>query len=286
MIDFLDVQKELPSIGVRINRVGVKKINFPLKLGEDFAFLVIDLFVDIPETRKGADMSRAVESIHKVLNSWSDSERIGEIGIAICDEALSRFNYSEKSESYIEINYFKREKDRYLEYKIYLHSIKNRLNTLKNEIGMSYVTMTACPCAMETTRALISKDNPELSDYLISIPTVTHNQRNIIKLFVENKGNNISIWQLASIIENVQGRPLDSLLKRIDEGNLVYRAHKNPRFVEDVVREIAYVAANSLAIPDEAKIRVSSESDESIHPHNAFAELELSAGELRRISRK
>ncbi|WP_297215482.1 GTP cyclohydrolase MptA [Thermoplasma sp.] len=286
MIDFLDVQKELPSIGVRINRVGVKKINFPLKLGEDFAFLVIDLFVDIPETRKGADMSRAVESIHKILNSWSDSERIGEIGIAICDEALSRFNYSEKSESYIEINYFKREKDRYLEYKIYLHSIKNRLNTLKNEIGMSYVTMTACPCAMETTRALISKDNPELSDYLISIPTVTHNQRNIIKLFVENKGNNISVWQLASIIENVQGRPLDSLLKRIDEGNLVYRAHKNPRFVEDVVREIAYVAANSLAIPDEAKIRVSSESDESIHPHNAFAELELSAGELRRISRK
>jgi len=286
LIDFLDVQKELPSIGVRINRVGVKKINFPLKLGEDFAFLVIDLFVDIPETRKGADMSRAVESIHKILNSWSDSERIGEIGIAICDEALSRFNYSEKSESYIEINYFKREKDRYLEYKIYLHSIKNRLNTLKNEIGMSYVTMTACPCAMETTRALISKDNPELSDYLISIPTVTHNQRNIIKLFVENKGNNISVWQLASIIENVQGRPLDSLLKRIDEGNLVYRAHKNPRFVEDVVREIAYVAANSLAIPDEAKIRVSSESDESIHPHNAFAELELSAGELRRISRK
>ncbi|KAA8922283.1 GTP cyclohydrolase MptA [Thermoplasma sp.] len=284
MIDFLDVQKETPKIKVGIEKVGVKKINFPLKKGDDFAFLTINLFVNIPPERKGADMSRAVESIQKVLNNMSPTDKIGDIGLEICEEALLRFNYSERAHCKIDIRYYKKDKEGYLEYQMYVNTIRSRKEILKNEIGISYVSMTACPCAMETTRTLISIENPNLTEALSSIPTITHNQRNITKIIVDNRSGRVDMWDIAGVIEKVQGKPLDSLLKRVEEGNLVYRAHKNPKFVEDVVREIAYQAARDLPLPDEAEIRVSSESDESIHPHNAYAEIQITAGDLRKIS--
>jgi len=283
LIDFLDVQKETPRIRIAIDRVGVKNIKFPLKIHDDFAFLTLNLFVDVPADRKGADMSRAVESIQKVINAGSYGERIGDIGIAICDEALSRFNYSEKAQCEVNIQYYRRSGERYLEYRMYVETAKDRKQIMKNEIGISYVTMTACPCAMETTRALISMDNPDISDAISAIPTITHNQRNVTKLTVDNRSKMITVWDLADVMERVQGKPLDSLLKRVEEGRLVYSAHRYPKFVEDVVREIAYEAARVLGVPDEATIKVSSESDESIHPHNAYAEIDTTAGELRKL---
>jgi len=76
--------------------------------------------------------------------------------------------------------------------------------------------------------------------------------------------------------------PTYGLLKRPEEGRLVEAAHRNPRFVEDVVREVlARILRRYRRLPDGALVSVKSESEESIHKHDAYAERTTTLGELR-----
>ena len=73
------------------------------------------------------------------------------------------------------------------------------------------------------------------------------------------------------------------LLKRQDEFFIVNKAHRNPRFVEDVVREmLRNVVEVYPDLPDGAFVLVKQENLESIHQHNAFAERCGTLGEIRR----
>ncbi|RLF48625.1 MAG: GTP cyclohydrolase I FolE2, partial [Thermoplasmata archaeon] len=72
-------------------------------------------------------------------------------------------------------------------------------------------------------------------------------------------------------------------LKRMDEGEVVYSAHKKPRFVEDVVRAVLRAILDRFPdLAEDTEIRVRSESMESIHKHNVFAERVTTVGELRK----
>jgi GTP cyclohydrolase-4 len=88
-----------------------------------------------------------------------------------------------------------------------------------------------------------------------------------------------------SMIDLVEGQlsaPTKELLKRRDEARLVIQAHANPKFVEDIVRDILDAVVSQYPhLPDEATVIVRSESQESIHKHNAFAERITTLGELR-----
>jgi GTP cyclohydrolase-4 len=76
--------------------------------------------------------------------------------------------------------------------------------------------------------------------------------------------------------------PTYGLLKRPQEGELVEMAHRNPKFVEDVVREVLERLRRKYPrMPASAWVRVKSEAEESIHKHNAFAERTTTFGELR-----
>jgi len=87
---------------------------------------------------------------------------------------------------------------------------------------------------------------------------------------------------LIEIVESSLSAPTYALLKRPEEGRLVEAAHRKPRFVEDVVREVlAQILKRYKALPDAARVSVKSESEESIHKHNAFAERTTTLGELR-----
>ncbi|MDR1690378.1 MAG: GTP cyclohydrolase, FolE2/MptA family, partial [Candidatus Methanoplasma sp.] len=77
------------------------------------------------------------------------------------------------------------------------------------------------------------------------------------------------------------------LLKRDDEGQVVINAHSNPRFVEDVVRSaLESIVERYADLPDDVEVMVKSESEESIHKHNAFAERTATMGELREEYKK
>ena len=159
----------------------------------------------------------------------------------------------------------------------------DRIDTRK-QIGVEAVGMTACPCAMETCRELLKKDEEGGVSIDSDIPMISHNQRNRTSLFLEVPAKYpVEAEDLIDIVENSFSSPTFELLKRQDEGQMVLDAHKNPKFVEDVVRDIlTQVIENYKKLPDDVLVSVNSESMESIHKHNAFAERITTMGELRK----
>jgi len=100
---------------------------------------------------------------------------------------------------------------------------------------------------------------------------------------VPNDDRTVDANDLIDIAERAFSSPTYSILKRKEEGELVYKAHKNPKFVEDVVRDILKTILNRYKyLPDDVMVVVRSESEESIHKHNAFAERITTLEELRR----
>ncbi|HLQ41474.1 MAG TPA: GTP cyclohydrolase, FolE2/MptA family, partial [Thermoplasmata archaeon] len=86
------------------------------------------------------------------------------------------------------------------------------------------------------------------------------------------------------IVEESLSAPTYGLLKRPDEGRLVEMAHRNPKFVEDVVRDVLdRLLKRYPKMPDTTWVRVKSEAEESIHKHNALAERSTTFGELRAL---
>ena len=88
---------------------------------------------------------------------------------------------------------------------------------------------------------------------------------------------------MIDIAEKSFSSPTFGILKRKEEGEIVFNAHKNPKFVEDVVRDIlGAILKKYKKLPDDVLVVVKSESEESIHKHNAFAERITTLGELRK----
>ncbi|MEM2900450.1 MAG: GTP cyclohydrolase, FolE2/MptA family, partial [Thermoplasmata archaeon] len=83
-------------------------------------------------------------------------------------------------------------------------------------------------------------------------------------------------------VESSVSSPTFEILKRADEGEVVLRAHMNPKFVEDVVRDILRkILEKYRTFPDNTLVIVRSEAEESIHKHNAFAEMSTRLGDIR-----
>ena len=153
---------------------------------------------------------------------------------------------------------------------------------LQKSIGVEVIGMTACPCAMETAKNLLAQEENEILK--LKIPTITHNQRNISTLIIDvPEDYSIEADDLVQIVESSMSTATYEILKRDDEGEIVIRAHKNPKFVEDVVRDILkYVLIKYSYLPNDTTVMAKSESEESIHKHNAFAERVTTLGELRK----
>ncbi len=117
--------------------------------------------------------------------------------------------------------------------------------------GISVPVQTLCPCSKEIS------DNG------------AHNQRALIDIKIKS---NALVWfeELISMAENSASTPLYTLLKRPDEKYVTEHAYNNPRFVEDAARELA------LKLNADGRIiwySISVTSSESIHNHDAFAEI-------------
>ena len=157
-----------------------------------------------------------------------------------------------------------------------------RGNGLMKLVGVEVAGMTACPCAMETvTHMLEPGHGPELSSR--KAPMISHNQRNITTLMIEVPEHvEVEADDLIAIVEGSLSSPTYGILKREDEAKVVLDAHRNPKFVEDVVRDIlGKLLEMYSSLPDSVHVTVRSESEESIHKHNAFAERVTTLGELR-----
>ncbi len=123
----------------------------------------------------------------------------------------------------------------------------------------------------------------KIEAFLNKIPMATHNQRGRGIVSVETAGkNNVPLNTIIDIIEHSMSTMSYELLKRGDEHMVVMNAHMNPKFVEDCVRDMAKrVVTEFTALPDDAIIKIKQINEESIHQHNAFAELSTTMGKLR-----
>ncbi|WP_393970699.1 GTP cyclohydrolase MptA [Oxyplasma meridianum] len=292
MIEYPDVQSSLPEHQIPIQVVGVKGVYYPILVkrpGKTINLVArIDLSVDIPANRKGADISRNLEAVNDILGR-GEIDGIETVAKLLSEKLLEKIPYSNMSTVSIESDYFtpKRSesgKESMVKYRIHGKAETVRGKSTAESIGVEVNGMNACPCAMEGTRAILMDKFKMETEFLSSVPSVTHNQRNKVKLTIKTSPSYpVEIDDLIMIIENVFGSPLLPLLKRSDEANIVYNAHINPKFVEDLVREVVFQTVRKYSgFPDDTEIEVSSESDESIHPHNAYASIFTTFGSVRK----
>jgi GTP cyclohydrolase I len=260
-----DIQNRRDHRNISIDKVGVKNIRYPITVLDQthggqqtvaninmYVNLPKEMYVNLPKEFKGTHMSRFIE----ILNEYH-----GEIHIRNFAAILETMKNRLQAESaHLEITF-----PYFIEKKSPVSSASGLMEygcrlggSLSGEQGHDLVAeisvpiTTVCPCSKE------------ISDY------GAHNQRGIVRLAVRFKR---FVWleELIQIVEAEASCEVYSVLKRPDEKYVTEKAHQNPKFVEDVVRDIASRLEED---PNITWYSVDSENFESIHNHSAYAFIE------------
>jgi len=251
-----DVQNSSDTRQIPIDKVGIKDIRHPVRVrerngGEQHTIANFNMYVNLPHNFKGTHMSRFVE----ILNQH---ER--EISIDSFKEMLKEMTDKLEAEAgHIEMHfpYFINKAapisqvESLMDYEV---SFVGEINKGQSELIIKVVVpvTSLCPCSKK------------ISDY------GAHNQRSHVTLTVRTK-DFVWIEELIDLVEAEASCELYGLLKRPDEKFVTERAYDNPKFVEDMVRDIA---ARLNADNRISAYTVESENFESIHNHSAYALIE------------
>lgn len=286
-----DMQSGRIERGFRLTKVGVTGVLKPVQIARTSKAVTLtttfDVFVDLPWDQRGAHLSRNLEAIAEIVDEAvrNPARSLEDLTGRIGEKLMEKHAYAKDGEVWATADYFLEKTTPMGRKSIEPYKLVARANAhrgsrveIQKSVGVQVVGMTACPCAMETIR----EENPAYAS-LKDVPIITHNQRNRTALVVgEPEGYDIEADDLIAIVEASVSAPTFEVLKRPDEGRVVELAHSRPRFVEDVVREVlGRVLLMYRDLPDEVRVKVKSDSEESIHKHNAVAEREATLGELR-----
>jgi GTP cyclohydrolase-4 len=295
-----DIHAMSPDRGrLRLRSVGISGIRKPLTVErrEGIHTLAVEFHVavDLPSERKGSDLSRNAEILAEVVDQ-TVTRPVGSLESAcsaIARELLVRHPYATEASVEASAEYFLRkgiseEKRSFEDYTLIADARATRgadgSVTLARAVGAEAVGMTACPCAMETCRGQLTTEFPLLADpRLKDLPMITHNQRNRTRLVFElPDATEVEADELVAAIEAAQSSPTYAILKRGDEAQVVLAAHRHPKFVEDVLRDLlASLPSRFPGVPDATRVRASTVSEESIHKYNVEASHQVTLGELR-----
>jgi GTP cyclohydrolase FolE2 len=262
-IDLPDIQSREDRRELRIDAVGVSGVRCPVtvRTGGNRVTTVatFSLSVALPPTARGTHMSRFIELV----------ERRREPLDAAGFRALA-------------------------------HAMLQRLDARSGTIEMRFTHFVAKVAPVSGVRSLLDYDvrwradaaadgggsfsmrvvvpvtslcpcSKEISDY------GAHNQRSHVTIDADLESD-MDVDELIAIAERSASCEVYGLLKRVDEKYVTERAYDNPRFVEDLVREVA------LALDGEPRVRafvVEAENFESIHNHSAVAKIVRTAGRAR-----
>lgn len=251
-----DVQNSADTRRIPINKVGIKDIRHPVRVrdrsvGEQHTIANFNMYVSLPHNFKGTHMSRFVE----ILNIH---ER--EITVESFKEMLKEMTERlEADAGHIEMrfHYFVNKKapvsgvESLLDYDVtFVGEIHEGKPKMKVKVVVPVTSL--CPCSRK------------ISDY------GAHNQRSHVTVSAETKGF-VWIEDLIDLVEKEASCELYGLLKRPDEKYVTEKAYDNPKFVEDMVRDVA------TRLNEDERITsyiVESENFESIHNHSAYALIE------------
>ncbi|MCB9844623.1 MAG: GTP cyclohydrolase I FolE2 [Phycisphaeraceae bacterium] len=250
-----DVQALRDDRRVAIDRVGVKDVTYPIRLrtpdgGHETTVATINMYVALPHTQKGTHMSRFLEVLNEHGCEPLTPDQIPQITRAICERLGAKEAHFEAR-----FKYFVTKRapvtgaPGLMDYDVTFECSSNGTDDFV--MGVAAPATSLCPCSKE------------ISEY------GAHNQRCRIEARVRFDG---SLWieDLVGMLESAASYPVFAVLKRPDEKHVTERAYENPKFVEDIVRDLA------LSLEDDPRITwysINSENFESIHSHNAYAQL-------------
>ena len=250
-----DVQSRADTRHLPINRVGIKEISHPVRVkdrsaGEQHTIATFNMYVSLPHNFKGTHMSRFVEILHSEREISVKSFR------AMLESMTERL---EADAGHIEMTfpYFIMKRapatgvESLIDYRASL--IGERHDGITDLWVKVVVPVTSlCPCSKR------------ISDY------GAHNQRSHVTITAQ-VSRHMWIEELIEIAEQEASCELYGILKRPDEKYVTERAYDNPKFVEDMVRDVA----TRLNAEDRiVSYVVESENFESIHNHSAYALIE------------
>jgi GTP cyclohydrolase IV len=294
-----DVQAREPGIAVGLTRVGVSGVEKVVRIRDELFLARLDCFVDLSRNQKGAHMSRFDEVVNDAIGEvvFSESPFRAETLARHIAELVRERQGAERAEVTIAA--------RYPEHKpapvsgIQTQEIYTLLGRAvafehgtRRTVGVSATGMTACPCAQELVAArarerLLGQDFSagEIDRILESVPVATHNQRGLATLQIgctEECATEIDAATLLRIAEASMSSEIYELMKRSDEVEVVEKAHRRPRFVEDCVREmIGGVVSTFTELDGASFVSARQENLETIHQHNVVAERQGLLAELR-----
>jgi GTP cyclohydrolase I/GTP cyclohydrolase-4 len=294
-----DVQAQVPALRVSLSRVGVTGVEKVIRVGEQLFSARLECVVDLGPRQKGAHMSRFEEVVNDALaetvlepafRAEHLARRIAELVRARQDalraEVTIAARYPEHKPAPVsgittqEI------------YTLHGSAVASARGT-RRLVGVAAQGMTACPCAQQlvagAARERLSDDgftDDEIGRILEHVPVATHNQRGLGTLHIglpEGSEREIDAGALLAIVENSMSSEIYELMKRSDEGAVVEKAHRRPRFVEDCVREMVRGVVQAFGdLADDTFVSARQENLETIHQHNVVAERFGLLGELRR----
>jgi len=251
--EIADVQNSEDTRHIAIDKVGIKDIRHPVVVndrsgGQQHVVANFNMYVNLPHNFKGTHMSRFVE----ILNQH---ER--ELTVKSFKEMMTEMIERLDADSgHIEMSfpYFMNKKapvsrvESLLDYDVtFIGEISNNEPALTVKVVVPVTSL--CPCSKK------------ISDY------GAHNQRSHVTVSVKTSGF-IWIEDLIDLVEKQASCQLYGLLKRPDEKHVTEEAYNNPKFVEDMVRDVAAQLNSDERI---TAYTVESENFESIHNHSAYA---------------
>jgi GTP cyclohydrolase I len=251
-----DVQNSADTRQIAINKVGIKAIRHPIKVqdkstGIQHTIAMFNMYVGLPHNFKGTHMSRFVE----ILNSHEREISVENFPVMLREMIVKL----EAETGHIEMNfpYFINKTapisgvQSLLDYDVTLIGDINH-GEISTSVKVVVPVTSLCPCSKK------------ISEY------GAHNQRSHVTVTAQM---NDFMWieEIVQLVEQEASCELYGLLKRPDEKYVTERAYDNPKFVEDMVRDVA------ARLNAESRIDayvVESENFESIHNHSAYALIE------------
>jgi GTP cyclohydrolase-4 len=289
-----DVQAQQPTVRISLSRVGVTNVEKVIRISRDgqeqLYWAKLECFVDLGPQQKGAHMSRFEETVNDVIGEvilGSSAFRAEELARRIAEEVRERQD-AKRAEVTIAARYPEHKpapvsgiQTQEL-YTLFGTAVATAAGT-RRLIGVAAQGMTACPCAQQLVAGAARErltadgfDDDQIERIFEHVPVATHNQRGLGTLHIgcpEDCVTDIDAATLLAIVEDSMSSEIYEMMKRSDEGAVVEKAHRRPRFVEDCVREM--IKGVSERLPDLAPgafVSAQQENLETIHQHNVVAE--------------
>jgi GTP cyclohydrolase IB len=259
-VEIPDVQGSIDHRNLPIEQVGIRSVRYPvLILREDDTVSAsvgeFSLSVGLPADQKGTHMSRFIE----LLESMSSK------GVALSSKAMRELLKDMLSRLTAGTGRLEVSLPFFMMKAAPISGVQSMMDYRCRWVAEQSVQGTAISCEVKVPVKSLCPCSKEISEY------GAHNQRSEVTVSIElEEGAEVSVEGLVRQIESQASCELWGLLKRPDEKYVTERAYDNPKFVEDLVRDVAQTVA---AISGVRAYVVEAENFESIHNHSAWARI-------------